>query len=97
MPTVFSETAYRFFLDNARAQKVWCDTDNLWLLLTDGRQLSIPLAFFPRLSNADSESLSHYELSGGGIAIHWEQLDEDLLVPNLLLGITDVNRLNKPA
>ena len=52
-----------FPLNNAKAQKVWCD----------------------------------YELSGGGIAIHWESLDEDLFVPNLLLGITDVNRLDKSA
>lgn len=86
-----------FSLNNARAQKVWCDTENLWLLLVDGRQLSVPLIFFPRLSNADAGSRSSYELSGGGIAIHWESLDEDLYVPNLLLGITDVNRLNKSA
>ena len=86
-----------FSVNSARAQKVWCDTDNLWLLLIDGRQLSIPLIFFPRLANADSSSLSNYELSGGGIAIHWESLDEDLYVPNLLLGITDISRLHKPA
>ena len=86
-----------FSLNNARAQKVWCDTENLWLLLLDGRQLSIPLIFFPRLASASSENLSKYELSGGGIGIHWDSLDEDLFVPNLLLGITDINRLNKPA
>ncbi|MBO4319898.1 MAG: DUF2442 domain-containing protein [Treponema sp.] len=86
-----------FSVNNARAQKVWCDTDNLWLLLLDGRQLSIPLVFFPKLFSAESEARSRYELSGGGIGIHWNDLDEDLLVPNLLLGITDVNRLNRPA
>ncbi len=86
-----------FSLNNARAQKVWCDTENLWLLLLDGRQLSIPLIFFPRLAVADSESLSKYELSGGGIGIHLESLDEDLYIPNLLFGITDINRLDKPA
>ncbi len=53
--------------------------------------------FFPRLAVADSESLSKYELSGGGIGIHLESLDEDLYVPNLLLGITDINKLDKPA
>ena len=47
--------------------------------------------------NADKELLSEYELSGDGIGIHWDILDEDLYVPNLLLGITDINRLNKPA
>ena len=47
--------------------------------------------------NADKNLLSEYELSGNGIGIHWDSLDEDLFVPNLLLGITDINRLNKPA
>lgn len=86
-----------FSVNNARAQKVWCDAENLWILLFDGRQLSIPLVFFPKLVNADKKLLSEYELSGNGIGIHWDCLDEDLYVPNLLLGITDINRLNKPA
>ncbi len=86
-----------FSVNNARAQKVWFDSENLWILLFDGRQLSIPLIFFPKLMNADKELLSEYELSGNGIGIHWDNLDEDLYVPNLLLGITDINRMNKPA
>ena len=86
-----------FSVNNARAQKVWCDSENLWILLFDGRQLSIPLIFFPKLMNADKELLSEYELSGNSIGIHWDNLDEDLYVPNLLLGITDINRFNKPA
>ena len=76
---------------------MWCDSDNLWLLLLDGRQLSIPLAFFPKLLNSYEKQLSEYELSGGGIGIHWNNLDEDLYVPNLLLGITDANRLTQIA
>lgn len=47
--------------------------------------------------NAKKELLSEYELSGNGLGIHWDALDEDLYVPNLLLGITDTNRMNKPA
>ena len=86
-----------FSLNNAKAQKVWFDADNLWLLLLDGRQLSLPLVFFPNLQNANTEELSKYELSGGGLGIHWDNLDEDLYVPNLLLGITDINRKNKTA
>lgn len=86
-----------FSLNSAKAQKIWFDSENLWLLLLDGRQLSVPLVFFPRLKNANSSDLQNYELSGNGIGVHWDSLDEDLYVPNLLLGITDVNRLNKPA
>ena len=89
MPTVFE--------NNAKAQKVWADSDNLWLLLIDGRQLSLPLAYFPTLLNAKSDDLTDYELSGGGVGIHWDKLDEDLYVPNLLLGITDINRKGKSA
>lgn len=90
MPTVFS-------LNNAKAQKVWADSDNLWLLLIDGRQLALPLAYFPTLLNAKADELAEYELSGGGLGIHWNSLDEDLYVPNLLLGITDINRKGKSA
>jgi len=86
-----------FSFNSAKAQKVWSDSENLWLLLIDGRQLSIPLSFFPRLNEAPPELIDDYELSGGGLGIHWESLDEDLYVPNLLLGITDMNRLHKPA
>ncbi|HBG66827.1 MAG TPA: DUF2442 domain-containing protein [Treponema sp.] len=86
-----------FSLDNAKAQKVWADSENLWLLLIDGRQLSLPLIFFPRLSKASAEELDDYELSGGGLGIHWNNLDEDLYVPNLLMGISDSNRKNKTA
>ena len=97
MPRVLNEGGYMSLLNNARAQKVWTDSENLWLLLSDGRQLSVPLMFFPRLKDAKKEMLDDYELSGNGIGIHWDNLDEDLYVPNLLLGITDINRLNKPA
>jgi len=86
-----------FSLNNARAQKVWFDNDNIWLLLLDGRQLSLPLVFFPTLLNANTEELNKYELSGGGLGIHWDNLDEDLYVPNLLMGITDINRKGKSA
>lgn len=77
-----------FSLNNAKAMKVWSDEDNLWLLLIDGRQLSIPMVCFPRLKNASTEQILDYNLSGGGLGVHWDELDEDLYVPNLLLGIT---------
>ena len=79
-----------FSLNNAKAVRVWSDDNNLWLLLVDGRQLSIPIVCFPRLKNATSEQILNYNLSGGGLGVHWEELDEDLYVPNLLLGITSI-------
>lgn len=76
-----------FSSDNARAEKVWFDKNNLWLLLTDGRQLSVPKIYFPRLANASESDLQEYEISGGGVGIHWDKIDEDIFVPNLLIGI----------
>ncbi|MBP5156783.1 MAG: DUF2442 domain-containing protein [Treponema sp.] len=84
-----------FSVENARAQKVWFDEHNLWLLLIDGRQLSVPKAYFPLLQEAQPTALEKYSLSGGGAGIHWDMIDEDLFVPNLLLGI--YSRKKPPA
>ena len=54
--------------------------------MDDGRMLAIPRIWFPRLDAATKEQLDNYELSGNGIGIHWDELDEDISVPNLLLG-----------
>lgn len=73
-------------IDAARASKVWFDEDNMWVALMDGRTLSVPRIWFPKLSDAAPEELAKYEMSGNGAAIHWDDLDEDISVPNLLLG-----------
>ncbi|PKA25532.1 DUF2442 domain-containing protein [Leptospira levettii] len=82
-------------ISEAKAQKVWFDEDNLWVSLYDGRSLSVPLAFFPRLRKANKEQLNRYELSGGGIGIHWEELDEDISVAGLLFGTGDLSSSKK--
>ncbi len=74
----------------ANATKIWFDKENMWVALTDGRQLSIPLVYFPRLLNASPEQRKNYELSGGGTGIHWEGIDEDISVPGLILGNKDL-------
>ena len=71
------------------------DDENLWVLLRDGRQLSVPLAYFPRLLKASSEKRSRYEISGGGTGIHWDDLDEDISVAGLLVGQGDLTSLRK--
>ncbi len=77
------------------AQEVWFDADNLWVLLTDGRQIAVPLAYFPRLLNASQDNLNDFIISGGGIGVHWESLDEDISVEGLLLGFGDRTLLTK--
>ncbi len=75
-----------FSINDARADKVWFDEDSMWLALSDGRVLAVPKIWFPRLLNATEEELAGYELSGHGAGIHWDSLDEDISVPNLLMG-----------
>ncbi|ODN65426.1 DUF2442 domain-containing protein [Methylophaga muralis] len=54
--------------------------------LADGRTVSAPLVWFPRLSSASSEKLANWELLGDGEGIHWPDIDEDLSVAGLLAG-----------
>lgn len=86
-----------FSKENARAKTVWFDNYNMWISLVDGRQLSIPKAYFPNLENAKDSDLNNYELSGDGIGIHWDSLDEDLYVPNLLIQNTEMYSKKKRA
>lgn len=74
----------------ASATKVWFDQYNMWVNLTDGRQLSVPLEYFPRLLKASSSQREKYVLSGNGTGIHWDAIDEDISVPGLLLGKKDL-------
>ena len=73
----------------ASATKVWFDEYNMWINLSDGRQLSVPLEYFPRLLEASSSQRENYILSGNGTGIHWEEIDEDISVPGLLMGKKD--------
>ena len=77
---------------NPTAAKVWCDEDNLWVQLHDGRSLSVPLAYFPRLLNATPDQRKAVEMSGGGTGLHWDEIDEDISVRGLLLGIGDLTQ-----
>ena len=66
------------------AVEVSCARDALKVVLADGRTVSVPLAWFPRLLDATAEQRANCELIGGGIGIHWESIDEDILVASLL-------------
>ena len=50
----------------------------------DGRMLTVPLLWFPRLFAATSEQRAAVEIGGGGISLHWPEIDEDLSVANLM-------------
>lgn len=65
------------------------DEDNICVELKDGRKLSVPLAYFPRLLKATDKQRQSYTISGGGTGLHWEDIDEDICVKSLVLGVYD--------
>jgi len=68
------------------AQTVEFTDDDLVVLLVDGRKVTVPLIWFPRLAEATKAQLEKYELMGDGGGIHWPEIDEDLSVARLLRG-----------
>lgn len=66
------------------AVDVTCTDDALRVVLADGREVAVPLVWFPRLLNATPEQRKEWRLIGGGIGIHWESVDEDISVESLL-------------
>lgn len=70
----------------ATAQYVTVTEDALVVDLTDGRTVSVPLAWYPRLWHGTPEERDNWRLIGKGEGIHWPDLDEDISVENLVLG-----------
>jgi len=69
------------------AMRVHFDQDSMWVDLSDGRILAVPLAWFPRLLHATAEERERVRISSRGL--HWEALDEDVSVAGLLAGMGD--------
>ena len=77
MPTLVASS-------EAVAVDVSCSRDAMTVVLDDGRTVSVPLVWFPRLLNATQKQRKGWEFIGGGIGIHWEEIDEDVSVASLL-------------
>jgi len=60
--------------------------DSLCAFLRDGRKISAPLSWYPRLLNATPEQRTNWKLAGAGYGIHWPDTDEDLSIEGLLRG-----------
>ncbi len=69
------------------AMRVRFDDDCMWVDLSDGRILGVPLAWFPRLLNSTPAQREQVKISSRGL--HWEELDEDISVAGLLAGLGD--------
>ena len=79
-------------LTDERVMDVRFDTHHLIVDLMDGRTISTPLLWFPRLAKATPEQRAHWEKAGGGFGIHWPELDEALSSEGLLRGAPSVER-----
>jgi Protein of unknown function (DUF2442) len=80
---------------NISATAVRFDDDSMWVELTDGRVLGVPLAWFPRLLHATAAQRERVELSRSGL--HWNDLDEDISISGLLAGQGDLTRRTEEA
>ncbi len=77
------------------AASVRFDADTMWVELTDGRTLGIPLAWYPRLLKATPAQRETVEMSW--TSLHWDMLDEDISIEGLLAGRRDMTRKPKVA
>ncbi len=69
-----------------RVADVEISEDMLSVQLMDGRKISVPLVWYPRLLNATEAQRKNWRIIGGGYGIHWEEVDEDLSTEGLLRG-----------
>lgn len=77
MPTLVTSS-------EALAVDVVCTREELTIVLDDGRTVSVPMMWFPRLLNANDKQRKVWEFIGGGVGIHWDEIDEDISVASLL-------------
>jgi hypothetical protein len=73
-------------IDTALASRVTVTKDSLAVELVDGRTVTVPVVWYPRLSHATTKERNGWTLIAGGRGIHWPNIDEDVSLSNLLLG-----------
>jgi len=69
-----------------RVKQVHFTSETISVALMDGRTITVPLVWYPKLLNAMPEQREGWEICGGGYGIHWEELDEDLSTAGMLRG-----------
>ncbi len=67
-----------------KAIDLWFTEDMLFVRLEDGREIGVPLEWFPKLVKASFDQRKNWRLIGNGVGIHWEDIDEDLSVRKLI-------------
>ena len=76
----------RRYSADERVADVEFSEDSLTVGLMDGRSISVPLAWYPRLLHATAAQRAHWQIAGGGYGIHWPDIDEDISVEGMLCG-----------
>jgi hypothetical protein len=77
---------------SALAKSVSFDDSMMHVTLLDGRVIGVPIVWFPLLRDATPDQRNKYKIGGGGISLHWEEIDEDISVAGLMAG-ADMNSL----
>jgi hypothetical protein len=85
-PSSKSKFRRAYVPQTALAKSVEFADDLMQVFLTDGRIISVPVIWFPLLHEATPEQREQYEIGGGGVSLHWPEIDEDLSVASLLAG-----------
>lgn len=80
---------------SVKASTITFDDNSMFVSLSDGRLLGVPLAWFPRLLHASPEQRLRYTISTRGL--HWEDLDEDISIDGLLAGVGDLTHRHAAA
>jgi len=76
-----------FVPTTALAKQVDFDDVTMRVTFTDGRVLSVPLQWFPLLRDATPQQRANCEIGGGGVSLHWPDIDEDLSIAGLMAGV----------
>jgi hypothetical protein len=76
-----------FVPTTALAKLVEFDDVTMRVTFTDGRVLIVPLNWFPILRNATADERGNYQICGGGVSLHWPDIDEDLSIAGLMAGV----------
>jgi hypothetical protein len=80
-----------------RVEAVYFTRDSIVVHLMDGRTISAPIAWYPKLLKATSKQRSNWEICGGGYGIHWPNVDEDLSTEGLLRGARSPTSFKKKS
>jgi hypothetical protein len=72
--------------DRNQMSHSWLERERMYVSLRDGREISVPLWWYPRLLNATPEQREQWQITPFGDGLHWEEIDEDLDVQGFLIG-----------